>query len=313
VSFEDRTLTCAECGTTFVWAAGEQAFYAEKGFGGAPQRCPACRAKRGAAKAPTIAAFAERLADPTRRALTYAEEEARRLEHRWIGTEHLLLGLLRDMAGTGGRVLRRLGVDLDETRAAVAYWAQGVPAEIAPRGPTPLTEAIGLAQRAVRALELAITDAATRGAGPARPEHLLLALLHGQGAADPGRGVAAAILESAGVTAEKVQAELPRALAEDGTAPEHPYRLSGAGKWKEATQSLTRWREERRQGRRYSLVMPEELFAEVERLAERQQTSVVELLRRFTRLGLLAMELQARPDASLVIREGGTERVVLLL
>jgi len=65
--------------------------------------------------------------------------------------------------------------------------------------------------------------------------------------------------------------------------------------------------------RRYSLVLPEDLFEEVERLAERQQTSVVELLRRFTRLGLLATQLQERADAALVIREGDREREVMLL
>jgi len=50
MSFEDRTLTCKECGGEFVFTAGEQEFYAEKGFENEPQRCRACRANRRAAK-----------------------------------------------------------------------------------------------------------------------------------------------------------------------------------------------------------------------------------------------------------------------
>jgi ATP-dependent Clp protease ATP-binding subunit ClpA len=263
-----------------------------------------------------FAPFLEHIDEGARCALTYADDEARRLEHKWIGTEHLLLGLLRDTEGTGGRVLRRLGVDLDETRAAVEYWVRAVPTDHAPRGLTPAAEAISLAPRARRALERAVADAAAQQRALAGPTHLLLALLHGQEHAAPGRGVAAAILEGFGVTVDQVQGALAQILAgeaEEETGEAHPLRLAQAGKWEEATQSLAQWRERRRQGRRYSLVLPDDLFTEVERLAERQHTSVVELLRRFTRLGLLAMQLQERPEAALIIREGGTERQLMLL
>jgi ATP-dependent Clp protease ATP-binding subunit ClpC len=321
VSYQDRTVTCQDCGQPFVFTAGEQAFYASKGIKGVPKRCPQCRVTAGRASAVPIVAFVERFDEAGRRALAYAEEEARQLEHRWIGTEHLLLGLLRDSEGAGGRALRRLGIDLDETRAAVVYWARAIPPDAAPRGATAATESIGLAARAKLALDLAAADAKTQPQGRAGSEHLLLALLRGQDENSPGRGVAAAILHGFGVTAEQVQAALPHVLAGDtasvgdeaAAGPEHPYRLAGAGKWEEATQSLAQWRDQRRKGRRYSLVLPDGLFEEVERLAERQHTSVVELLRRFTRLGLLAMELQDRPDAALIIREGATERQLVLL
>jgi ATP-dependent Clp protease ATP-binding subunit ClpA len=261
-----------------------------------------------------FAPFVEHFNEAARRALAFADEEARRLNHRWIGTEHLLLGLLRDSEGVGGRLLRRLGLDLDETHAAVGYWAGAVPPEIAPRGPTPATEAVGLARRAKVALEVAATDARSQSPQAlAGSEHLLLALLHGHDDDSPGRGVAAAILEGFGVTVEQVRAALSEVLAGDEAGQEHPFPLASAGKWEEATKSLAQWRERRRQGRRYSLVLPDDLFEQVERLAERQNTSVVELLRRFTRLGLLATQLQDRPDAALIIREGGTEQRVLLL
>lgn len=48
MSFEDKNLTCRECGNNFVWTAGEQAFYAEKGLQNVPSRCPDCRAARRA-------------------------------------------------------------------------------------------------------------------------------------------------------------------------------------------------------------------------------------------------------------------------
>jgi hypothetical protein len=63
--------------------------------------------------------------------------------------------------------------------------------------------------------------------------------------------------------------------------------------------------------KRYNLALPETLFDELQKLAERRHTTVVELLRRFIKLGLLAIELEETPDAALLIREGDTEREVL--
>ena len=247
----------------------------------------------------------QQFGDDARRVLAYAKEEALGLYHNYIGTEHLLLGLLRDFPGAGARLLRRLGVELDETRAAVEF--------VIGRGGAPVTGEIGPTPRAKRTLAAAVEGARARQRTTAAPEDLLLALLHGEGAAAPANGIAAGILNGFGVTAERVQTELPQLLAEEATGHDELVRLVQAGQWEEATQVIAKWRERRRQGRRYSLVLPDELFADVERLAERQQTTVVELLRRFTRLGLLATQLQERPDAALLIREGGTERQLLLL
>ena len=65
--------------------------------------------------------------------------------------------------------------------------------------------------------------------------------------------------------------------------------------------------------RRYSLVLPEDLYEEVRGLAETRHTTVVEVLRRFVRLGLLVAQVESTPDAALVIREGDTEREIILL
>jgi len=65
--------------------------------------------------------------------------------------------------------------------------------------------------------------------------------------------------------------------------------------------------------KRYSLVLPEELFDAVQELAEQRQTTVVELIRRFIKLGLIAARIEETEGAALIIREGETEREIILL
>jgi hypothetical protein len=65
--------------------------------------------------------------------------------------------------------------------------------------------------------------------------------------------------------------------------------------------------------KRYTLVLPTELFDEVKRVADARQTTVVDMLRRFIRLGLLSVRLEETPDAALLIREGESEKEILLL
>jgi hypothetical protein len=229
------------------------------------------------------------LTQVAQRVLDFAREEAQRLNHNYIGTEHLLLGLLRDEEGVAARVLRRLGVELDETRAAVEH--------VIGRGDRVVMGEIGLTPRAKRVVDEA------------------------RAAAQAEARSAAGILGGFGVTLEQVRVELAGALAEAAPDDDQAWRRHiGPGglpvtdeDWGRFTGALAQWRERRRQGRRYSLVLPNDLFEEVERLASRQSTTVVELLRRFTRLGLLATRTQDRPGASLVIREGGAEREILLL
>lgn len=68
-----------------------------------------------------------------------------------------------------------------------------------------------------------------------------------------------------------------------------------------------------RELKRSNLALPDTLFQEVQELANRQHTTVVELIRRFIKLGLLATQIQERPDAALLIREGEKEREIILL
>lgn len=65
--------------------------------------------------------------------------------------------------------------------------------------------------------------------------------------------------------------------------------------------------------KRYNLALPEELFNEVQQLAEKRQTTVVELLRRFIKLGLIAAQVEDTPGAAIFIRDGDTERQIIFI
>lgn len=137
----------------------------------------------------------ERFTEEARQVVVRAQEEARRLNHDYLGTEHLLLALLRDRHGAAGRALRKLGLSVQDVRSDVKRII-GLGSE-APAGRVPLTP------RAKKTLELA-RRAADSGNSPVWTEHLLLGLL------DEGEGVAAQILSDHGVTREKVQQALAK-------------------------------------------------------------------------------------------------------
>jgi ATP-dependent Clp protease ATP-binding subunit ClpA len=127
----------------------------------------------------------ERFTEPARQVVVLAQDEARALGHGYIGTEHLLLGILREEDGLGARVLRSLGVTVDETRVRVAR-VVGI-GEEPPAGQIPFTP------HAKRALELSLQQALSLGSGSIGTEHLLLGL------ACESHGVGAQILNEAGV------------------------------------------------------------------------------------------------------------------
>src|SRR5687768_7313666 len=109
--------------------------------------------------------FTERL----RRAIELAGDEAERLHHAYVGTEHLLLGLVREGTGVAAVILASLGVDLPRAREAVLFHIR--------RGDAPAPGTTrALTDRARRTLELAATEAGTLGHRYIGQEHLLLAL-----------------------------------------------------------------------------------------------------------------------------------------
>src|SRR4051795_13362650 len=122
----------------------------------------------------------ERFTERARQVVVLAQHEARTLRHNYIGTEHLLLGLLREEEGLAARVLGELGVTLEGSREQVA--------NIVGEGDEGTTGQIPFTPRAKRVLELSLSEATALGHGYVGTEHLLL------GMAREGSGVAARIL-----------------------------------------------------------------------------------------------------------------------
>jgi ATP-dependent Clp protease ATP-binding subunit ClpC len=134
----------------------------------------------------------QRLTRDAGRALDFARDEARRLRHRKVRTEHLLLGILRCERGLAARVLRAEGLGLEEARAAVE--------RVAGRGDEEIwAELIPFAGRSKRALAGAVDQAGALGPGPVGTEHILLSLLWD----DDGAG--ADVLADFGVDYERVR------------------------------------------------------------------------------------------------------------
>ena len=142
----------------------------------------------------------DKFTERARRVLTLAQEEAQRFNHNYIGTEHLLLGLVREGDGVAAKVLSNLGVELNKVRSAVEF--------IIGRGDRQATTEIGLTPRAKRVIELAVDEARRLNHSYIGTEHLLLGLVR------EGEGIAAGVLESLGVNLERVRGETTRILAQ---------------------------------------------------------------------------------------------------
>jgi Clp amino terminal domain, pathogenicity island component/UvrB/uvrC motif len=140
----------------------------------------------------------ERFSDRARRVVVLAQEEARMLEHNYIGTEHLLLGLIHEGDGTAARSLRALGVDLETVRGEVEA--------LVGRGQQPVPGHIPFTSRAKKSLELALREMVQLGHDYIGTEHLLLGLIR------EGDGVAAQVLRQRGVELNRVRQEVIRQL-----------------------------------------------------------------------------------------------------
>ena len=159
----------------------------------------------------------DRFTDRARKVLTLAQDEAQRFNHNYIGTEHLLLGLVREGEGVAAKVLENLNVELAKVRQAVEF--------IIGRGERPVLGEIGLTPRAKKVIELAIDEARRLGHNYIGTEHLLLGLVREEG------GIASGVLESLGVSLDKVRHEVVRVLSQS-SAPASPQaeRRSGSSK-----------------------------------------------------------------------------------
>jgi ATP-dependent Clp protease ATP-binding subunit ClpA len=140
----------------------------------------------------------ERFTDRARRVLVMAQEEAKALGHSFIGTEHLLLGLVAEGEGVGAKALAAVGVDLADLRARVLV---AVPPGAGIDGPAPFTP------RSKKVLELSLRQALQLGHNYIGTEHLLLGLLRER------EGVGAQVLIASGVRVEDVQAKVVELLS----------------------------------------------------------------------------------------------------
>ena len=157
----------------------------------------------------------EKFSERARRVLSLSQEEALRFNHNYIGTEHILLGLVRETEGVAARVLSNLGIELSKVRSAVEF--------IIGRGEKPVSgENIGLTPRAKRVIELAVDEARRMSHHYIGTEHLLIGLMR------EGEGVAAGVLESLGVTLDKVRAETQRLLSQSISPGQQQGRGSSA-------------------------------------------------------------------------------------
>src|SRR5438128_3388442 len=144
----------------------------------------------------------ERFTERARQVVVLAQDEARALRHNYIGTEHLLLGLIREEEGLAARVLGSLQVTLDDAREQVARIVG--PGDEVTSGQMPLTP------RAKKVLELSLREALSLGHNYIGTEHILLGLVR------ENEGVAARILLDFDADAEMVRNTIIRMLSGPG-------------------------------------------------------------------------------------------------
>ena len=169
----------------------------------------------------------ERFTQRARRVLSLAQEEAERLNHSYISSEHVLIGLLLEEGGVAGRVLRELGLDVNRVQAMVERLSSS------PGTKTPFTK-VELSPSTKRILELAVEEARTLGKHYISTEHLLLGL------ARQNEGMAVDVLRKFGISAEQIRRQTKRTLSEspvsttEGTT-RRPRSSSGGKKEKSKT------------------------------------------------------------------------------
>src|SRR5437762_12267146 len=136
----------------------------------------------------------ERFTDRARRVVVLAQEEARMLNHNYIGTEHLLLGLIHEGEGVAAKALESMNISLEAVRSQVEdIIGQG---QAAPTGHLPFTP------RAKKVLELSLREALKRGHNYIGTEHMLLGLVR------EGQGVAAQVLHKLGADLDRVRQQV---------------------------------------------------------------------------------------------------------
>ena len=167
----------------------------------------------------------ERFTERARQVVVLAQDEARALKHNYIGTEHILLGLLREEEGLAARVLESLDITVEEVRAQVA--------RIVGQGDEVTSGQIPFTPRAKRVLELGLKEALALSHGYIGTEHIL------HGLARENEGVGARILLDFDADAEKIRSEVFSALSGTGRRAQ-PKRTGGSdtSRWEYEVKTL---------------------------------------------------------------------------
>ncbi len=166
----------------------------------------------------------ERFTDRARKVMALANQEAQRFNHEYIGTEHILLGLVKEGSGVGANVLKNLDVDLRKVRLEVEKLVKSGP-DMVTMGKLPQTP------RAKKVIEYAIEEARNLNHNYVGTEHLLLGLLREHD------GVAAQVLMNLGLKLEEVREEVLNLLGA-GVESEEPQQQEKPGKKKSQTPAL---------------------------------------------------------------------------
>lgn len=144
----------------------------------------------------------EKFSERARHVFAYAQEEAQRFRHNYIGTVHILLGLVRESESVAAKVLTNLGVELNEVRTEVELAIK--------QGSRTDSGEVGLNLIAEEVIEFAVDEAHHLNHNYVGTEHLLLGLLCEE------EGVAVSVLEGLGVNLERARAETTRTLSQSG-------------------------------------------------------------------------------------------------
>jgi len=156
----------------------------------------------------------ERFTDRARKVMQLANQEAQRFNHEYIGTEHILLGLIKEGSGVAANVLKNLDVDLRKIRLEVEKLVQSGP-DMVTMGKLPQTP------RAKKVIEYSMEEARNLNHNYVGTEHILLGLLREQ------EGVAAQVLMNLGLKLEEVREEVLNLLGHGMEAGDVPERSSG--------------------------------------------------------------------------------------
>lgn len=163
----------------------------------------------------------ERFTDRARRVLVLAQEEARLLNHSFIGTEHILLGLMHEQEAQAAKVLANLGLEIESVRANVE--------EVLGGNERAFVQQLIPTSRVKKVIEIAFEEAKRMGSNHVDTEHLLLGLLI------EGEGIAAHVLEDLGATLERVREELAKLPVDPDASipgPQAPHgRLRNSAGW----------------------------------------------------------------------------------